>query len=426
MHKVSILDQTRNFIDLHVYAAGRWKTPSRFHRWAAISLLAALVEDRVWLNVLDHEPLHPNIWTFLIGGSGVGKDHAIGFALSHLRDEDHLCRIDGKVTAPGLYDWLEASQKKSGRSSAPFYLITSDVSEQLPLGPEAKDFTSRVLALYGGRSRVFVDITRGSGTKSIRNPLGNWVAGCTPKWFPNAIDPMIFSSGYIGRSAFIFGEPDMDYFHLSKPALHHDTPEVLDHLRRRVEMYLAIEGLFAVAPEAKIIHDAWLIHLAELARRGDLTDIDRETIGRIKTTAEKLSMIFALADWEAGLLIITGDHMKVGINEAEGLMKGARIIAEFAFSNSDSDAAFALRDLIRNVGEITHQNLVRGAMKRGITGRRLKELIEDLVTAGLVIQDKRKPSSKGGPWPKIYRWAPGRLVRLGKTIQDDDGEVQGG
>lgn len=423
----SKLDETHNFIDLAVYAAGDWKTPAIFHRWAAISLIAACVEDRVWLSIFDHSPLKPNIWVFLIGPSGSGKDHATGHALSLVRPEDPIVKIDGKVTMPALYDFLHDMQKASQRPSAPVYLISSDVTEQLPVGPEARDFTSRVLALYGGRDRDLLDLTRTSGNKIVRNPLLNWFAGCTPEWFPNAIDPMVFASGFTGRAFFIFGEPDYRYFHFMKPIERHDKQQVMDYLRARVERYQALEGMFIVSPNARTIYDQWLRHIGEQAQRQQLSDVERQVYGRIKTSAEKLAMIFALASWRDGdLLVIKAKHMRDAILETEWLLKNATLIANFAFSTPETATLDKVRDSIRSEGELSRSRLLQLTTRRGIRdGKHLDSVIETLKQMGQITIHRRRSKGKGGPWTTVYVWHTKKMF-LGGTMYEQDETVASG
>lgn len=422
----SKLDETHNFIDLAVYAAGDWKTPTMFHRWAAISLIAASVEDRVWLSIFDHAPLKPNLWTFLIGPSGSGKDHAVGHALSLLKPEDNIVKIDGKVTMPALYDFLHDMQKARQTLSAPIYLISSDVTEQLPVGPEAKDFTSRVLALYGGRDRDLLDLTRTSGSKIVRNPLLNWLAGCTPEWFPQAIDPAVFASGFTGRAFFVFGEPDYRYFHMMKPIERHDKQAVMEFLRQRVERFQAIEGMFTVSSNAKTIYDQWLRHVGEQAQRQHLTDVERQIYGRIKTSAEKLAMIFSLANWRDGeLLIIKAKHMRDAILEVEWLLKNAQRIADFAFSTTDTAVLDKVRDLIRSEGTVRRSRLLQAVTQRGVRGsKHLDEIIETLKQMGQIQVDQKRSQHKGGPWTTLYTWRP-RTMKLGGLNEEEQSQGSG-
>ena len=431
----SKLQSTKNFIELYEHAAGDWKTPKAFHRWAALSLIAACVEDRVWLPIFDHAPLHPNIWTFLIGGAGVGKDHAIGVALSYIRrDEDPILIVDGKVTIPALYDFLSDHQKAAQRPSAPVWLISSDVTELLPLGTEAKDFTSRALSLYGGRERPLMDITRTSGSKTVHKPLMNWIAGCTPRWFPQAIDPLVFHSGYASRVFFVVGKPQLDHAHRMKPLEHLDAPEIRDHLRTRIQAYQTVEGLFIIDPMAQLMFDVWLKDQVERMRKENLSDVEQEIIGRQQTSVLKLAMLFSLADWVPGkLLRIQQHHMELAIPTMRDAVEGTKVIADFAFATQATEAINRVKGLIQQEGRLTKSRLLRLALARGVkSSDELDKIVETLRIAGHISVERVK-SNKPGRWPTWISWKSGNegLVHLlrGEKIdseeETEDGTTEG-
>src|SRR6266404_3225545 len=236
----SKLSETHDFIELFEYACGEWTTPTQFYRWMGLQLIAALIEDRVCLDFSFHAQTFPNIWVCLIGPSGTGKDHCIRMALHLLKAEDKIWRYDGRSTVPALYDYMAARQKEDQRESAPVFLVSSDITELLSPGPEAIQFTTRVLALYDRHERVFMDMTRTGGMREIKRPMLNWVFGSTAEWFPKAIDPGVFSSGFAPRTFFVLGEPNDANYHLKRPIQRWDQEEALSHLRTQVEELLAI------------------------------------------------------------------------------------------------------------------------------------------------------------------------------------------
>lgn len=403
-------EDVTNFLDLFVYAAGVWKTPAHFHRWAGISLLAACLEDRITLKIFDHAPLHPNLWIFLIGGSGVGKDHAIGHALSYLNldpeDEnaDNLYVWDGKVTIPSLYDLMQARQKETLRDSVPIYLVSSDVGEQLPLGPEAKDFTSRALGLYGGRDRMLRESTRTSGQKFVKKPLLNWVAGCTPEWFPNAIDPEVFASGFAGRAFFVWGEPENRYEHMLKVMYPNDLAMVKAEIRKRVNLYQRVEGTMEMTKRARIVIDDWLLQRAQDKARAHLTNLEKEVRGRQPTAMLKLAVVFSLADWwGTEPLRLKHEHAVMAISVVESLTDGLQQVGNYVYRNEDTKIIDMMRDKLREARTIDHSRFLRHACSRGVKNvAHFDALIETLKQQGVCTIERTKP--KTGRPGKLYLW----------------------
>lgn len=395
------LNTTYNFLDLHVHSAGRWKTPRSFHYWSALSLIAACVEDRVYMDLFRHAPLYPNIWTFLLGLSGVGKDHAIGVVKAHLRHTDPLTVVDKRVTVPGLYDLLRDRQQKISRESAPFWLISSELGELLPIG-ESEDFCSRVLPLYGGRPRVTGDATRTSGNKELLNPMMNWLGGTTPEWFPRAISGSVFQSGFAGRSNFIFGEPDKQFTHLIQPDLPTDYDQVMTHMRTRVELLMSLEGQMWLTDKAVAWMNRWL---REQQDRKFNTDIEASVAERHRTQALKLGMLFSLAEWRGEVkLETTHEHLAAAVAVLQSISGAVLQLADVIYKTVDTQVLEHVGDLIRGARSISRSELLTKATKRGCKGaRHLDEIIATLGQMGRVTT--RRPQTTGrGRNRTLYEW----------------------
>lgn len=422
----SKLEETHDFIDLFEYLGGDWIVPPQFLRWAAISLIAACVEDRVWIQVFEHAPLYPNVWVFLIGGQGAGKDFAIGSALGLVKPEDGLWKIDGKVTMPALYDYMARQQRVTQRESAPVYLVSSDVTEQLPLGPEAKDFTSRALALYGGRDRELLDLTRTSGDKTVKKPLLNWIGGCTKEWFPLAIDPIVFNSGFAGRAFFVLGEPVLDNYHKMSPTRRIDHDLVMDFLRKKIEQLQHIEGVFVMNEKAQLYYNQWLVQQQERLRNVNLADVERSVMNRSRASVLKLAMIFALSKWRGGLLIINGPAMEKAIYAVQDIMTGVVAVGDFAYQTVDTAAIDKVIDVVRMAGTIRRDALLRVLIKRGVKNAKvLDEILDTLKQSGHVKLEKMKPLRPGGPWPVVVVWKRPALQLKDETEGGEDGTSNG-
>lgn len=404
------LDETTNFLDLYVHAAGRFKTPAEFHLWAALALVAGCLEDRVYMSVFEHAKLYPNTWTFLIGGSGVGKDHAIGLALSLIEEDDPIMVYDGKTTIPGLYDILARRQKETHRDAAPLMLVSSDLPEQLPPGPESVEFTSRVLPLYGGRKRILRDYTRTKGVETtIRNPLLTWLAGCVPRWFPRAIHPDVFHSGFAGRALFIHGVRDEHFAHLKSPMLPPDYELVRDHLRQRVAMMQQAEGPVRLTKLAMKVLDAWLLQHAEQKPDNDIEEAIHE---RKLALVLKITMALAMCDWFGGELVAKAEHVSNAIQLLPTAERGAKQVGNFVYKNQDTMMKETVEDVIRSAGKITRARLMKMTTDRGVKDAKHLDALIDILVQSRVVSELREKQEATGRWIKFYSWNGKRGLRL--------------
>ena len=89
----------RHFLNLYMHMIGRSEVPRRFHFWSAMSLLAACVADRVWVKADIATKIYPNLYVFLVGPSGSGKEQAIKVVLKLVAEQQYKVNpYAGKMT----------------------------------------------------------------------------------------------------------------------------------------------------------------------------------------------------------------------------------------------------------------------------------------------------------------------------------------
>ena len=103
----------RHFLNLYMHMIGRSEVPRRFHFWSCMSLLAACVADRVWVKADIATKIYPNLYVFLVGPSGSGKEQAIKVVLKLVAEQQSKVNpYAGKMTGPAMWEYLS----KSGES----------------------------------------------------------------------------------------------------------------------------------------------------------------------------------------------------------------------------------------------------------------------------------------------------------------------
>ena len=100
--KPSILEETKNLIRLYLHHAGDSEIPPEFHLWCCVSMIAACVANRIWLEKFRGKPLYPNLYTALLGPSGIGKGEAIDTALQFVKDNPRVNVYNGKASPQHL------------------------------------------------------------------------------------------------------------------------------------------------------------------------------------------------------------------------------------------------------------------------------------------------------------------------------------
>lgn len=80
-----------------------------FRKWAAITALAGVLEQKVWLTTTS--PIYPNIYAFLVGHPGIGKNRVIRAVKSYLEEVPQFHFAPTSMTGPSLVDALLESKR---------------------------------------------------------------------------------------------------------------------------------------------------------------------------------------------------------------------------------------------------------------------------------------------------------------------------
>lgn len=98
-----------SWIERFVEHTDNLESPVIFRRWAAITTLAAVMEQKVWLTTSS--PLYANLYVFLVGHPGTGKTRTIRAAKSYPQEIVDFHFAPTSLTAASLIDSLVESKR---------------------------------------------------------------------------------------------------------------------------------------------------------------------------------------------------------------------------------------------------------------------------------------------------------------------------
>lgn len=223
------IDVEGNFLDLYMQAVGRTEVPDQFHLWTALSLIAACLEDRVWMERMAYKRLFPNQYIFLIGDPASGKGTAIGLGKRILDDMERrqygINYHRGALTRAGLQDelesrWEEAQKRyhdaqEEGRfarepTGVGLFFLAPELGSNASIGAQAKDLIKFLTDLWEGDTGTYRERTRLHGKHEFQNPFLNCLVGSAPAWCREVVDTNDLQSGFWARVACVRGERDYD------------------------------------------------------------------------------------------------------------------------------------------------------------------------------------------------------------------------
>jgi len=328
-------------------------SPAIFRKWAAISTLAAVVEQKVWLTT--SRPLFPNIYTLILGHPGVGKTRTIREARSYVVDlpDFHLAPVS--LSFASLVDSLVEAKRLLVRLPDPPLEYNSMYICADELGTFVHKYDDEMIAglsafydpdTYTRERRV----NRGETIK-IKSPQINLLAGSTPSNLLKFIPEGAWDQGFMSRMIMIFSDERIvgDDFapRVSNHSanLEHDIRiinslsgdfEVTESYRKAVGDWRAL-GEIPVPNHPKLVHYVTR-RRAHLYKLSMLAAIDRSNVLRLTKDDFNRAMGWLL-EAEAAMPEI----FKAGASSADGQALDEIV---FFIRNADSGAGVAKHRIV--------------------------------------------------------------------------------
>ena len=383
---MTILNSTRNLMDLFVYMREDDEIPVEFVQWSCLALVAACVGDRVFFYRLKDEPLYPNLYTILVDDSGKGKGRAASLVERFCRDIPVVHYRRMKVTAPKLIDVLgKEGYTEEGVQLIPspkIFLVMPELSFYLGKGEHAQGLIEMMTELYGG-SCTFSEGTRMHGDVTVRDPCINWFAGSTKEWLLNAVSPEAIKSGFFARTAVIYGEEKKQKW---RPKYQDDYKQVLNYVQMRVLELCNLRGEMWMNPQAESWMESWLAN-----RKEPEDEFLKPTFRRQREMVTKIAMLLSLC---------MGTSMEITLSQVVRAEKVVRKVVEknmpdlMEFSNRTPETKneVVIREMLRRKGEMTQSELTKAVFRHGITGDGVRRGVQSLKQKKLVLTES---SGKG-------------------------------
>lgn len=225
-----------------------------FRRWSAITMIAATLEQKVWVNLST--PLYPNLYTFLIGQPGIGKSRAIMAASGIAREAlPEMFFGSTSMTRASLSDHM--NEAKRFIANIPFAPI-----EYHSLVIVADEFSVLMDQYDTALTAAFVEFydcnpySEGRRVANIRikvqKPQLTMLCGSTPSNLLHTLKDYVWDQGLMSRVIMVYSEdhPIIDVF--DNPPV--DKPK---HLIHDLKLINTIMGEFTHTDAFRAVTSKW-------------------------------------------------------------------------------------------------------------------------------------------------------------------------
>lgn len=242
-----------SWIARFIEATTNIESPALFRKWTAISTIAAVLEQKVWIKTSS--AMYPNLFTFLVAPPGGGKSRAIDLAhdLIHALPDPYIAPTS--INAASIIDHLlECKRVIINLPEAPieYHSMSILVGE---FGTFMSSYDDDLMAILTDfyNVRPYGQRRRGGQLKiKIERPSLNLLIGTTPSNLMKFMPENAWGQGFASRILFIYSEEKeiVDDFA-------HEKTEVPPDLIHDLGIINTLVGQFAVTAEYRNAVNAW-------------------------------------------------------------------------------------------------------------------------------------------------------------------------
>jgi hypothetical protein len=190
------------------------ESPTTFHFWTGVSVLAGALRRRVWIDMKKFQ-WTPNFYIILVGPPGVtAKSTSISMGMSL------LSQVQGVKFGPESMTWqklarslsdaieyMEFTNQQGAKDRIAMSCLTVQIAE---LGTfmryDDDQLLSFLIRMWDGQRDKFRHETVGSGVVEIDNPWLNFIGATTPAWIRSNFPEAMISGGLTSRIVFVYGD----------------------------------------------------------------------------------------------------------------------------------------------------------------------------------------------------------------------------
>ena len=190
------------------------ESPTSFHFWTGVSVLAGALRRRVWIDMRKFQ-WTPNFYIILVGPPGVAaKSTSISVGMNL------LSKVPGVKFGPESMTW-QALAKDLEEAVEHVKFFRPDGTEDLTkmscltiqitelgtfLRIDDDQLMSFLIRMWEGQRDTFRHKTKSSGNVDIDNPWLNIIGATTPAWLKDNFPEAMIGGGLTSRVVFVYGD----------------------------------------------------------------------------------------------------------------------------------------------------------------------------------------------------------------------------
>ena len=378
-----------SWIDAFVEHTDNLESPGLFRKWAGIFTIASAMEMKTYLQTSS--PLYPNLYVFIVGHPGVGKNRIIRVAKRYMSELPEFHFAPTSLTGAALVDTLAASKRFIARLPDPplEYYNTVITAEELTAFMHKYDdeMVGLLSAFYD--PDPYAQSRRGRDIKiKIDRPQVNLMSGTTPSNLITLMPESAWDQGFTSRVILVHSDERIGGDDFAQ-----ETRGLDDKLVHDIKMIGALSGEFKVTQDFRNAVNDW-------RALGEPPTVNHPKLLHYKTRRRvhlyKLAMV-ACAD-RSDVLLLTKDDF----NRAMGwLLEAEACMPDIFTAGSTGTDARAIDEIYHHIkiadkGDGVPEHQIVNFARSRVPMHSILRVIEIMVASGQITS--RGTDKHGARW----------------------------
>lgn len=242
------------FISAFISHTDNLESAPIYRQWTAISLVSAVLEQKVYLQTSS--PLYPHMYIFLVGPAGIGKTKSIFAGAAFLREIPEFHLSPTSMSAASLVDALvEAKRSIIRLPSEPL-----EYNSMMICNDELSAFMSKYDDEMMGNLTTFYDVVpygqrrRGNDLKvKIKSPQLSILTGSTESNLIQFMPDHAWDQGFTSRIIMIWSNNKV----LTEDLFANSSRKLPEDMLHDLKIINGLSGTFEVTSDFKSAVNAW-------------------------------------------------------------------------------------------------------------------------------------------------------------------------
>lgn len=364
----------------------------------ALSMMAALCSNRV-VTTLGRYRVTPNLYTFNVATSGVGKETAQSL-LADILQPYNLLGASAYKSGGAIVDTLpERPVRLDIMDECAAFIRTLSSPEDYK--SEIVDILSSLFSKAGGYYSGISSQGRGANKGACWHPHVSILGSTTPEGFKGSVTVHMAAKGLIPRFLLFYSKdrgalkqpPDMEVVNSATQELTRIVRRFTEQYRMERESGIDLEQgepfiheVIPATPAAQRLHREIDEELDRLTAPEEMSELSRSFHARFLEIASKLALLDAMSQWQCE---VHADNLQWGYNVVKACWEASQPLYGEALARNDHERdARAIEMFIYARRQVTQGDLYE--QTRHLRKFERDSILNSLMDAGIVIKAQSK------------------------------------